>query len=124
MSLQEVDDDIEYEVGMKVAIADYLYLDGGAGNVARPNAGNVAAEELGFFCSPAELGKHHVSYNINTFKGFPGALVFLVDGLRQSTSVPPGNMLERSLQYTRGITAGPIRTFGFKIGKSSPPSGT
>jgi hypothetical protein len=104
-----------------------------AGNVV-PDAGNVSAEEVVLICGPVDrvniytgevtyVGQDHVAYNINTFKGFSGALVFLVAGPEQSNFVQPAQF-GKVIAVHAGYDSGSDSNIGFKITKSSPPPGT
>jgi hypothetical protein len=130
MSFQKVDYNFKYLVGTKVATA--VYLD--EVPPSAPDAGNVSAEEVGLICGPGDrvniytgevtyVGQDHVAYNINTFKGFSGAVVFLVDGAEQSASVRQED-LGKVIAVHVGYDSGSDSNIGFKIGKSSPPPGT
>jgi hypothetical protein len=134
ISFQRVDNDFKYLVGTKVAIAVYLdEVPPFAGNVVT-DAGNVSAEEVVLICGPVDsvniytgevtyVGQDHVAYNINTFKGFSGALVFLVDGPEQSNFVQPAQF-GKVIAVHAGYDSGSGSNIGFKITKSSPPPGT
>jgi V8-like Glu-specific endopeptidase len=65
------------------------------------------------------VGDDYIAYNINTFKGFSGALVFLADGAEQSASVKQED-LGKVLAVHAGYNYGVSSNIGFMIGKSNP----
>jgi hypothetical protein len=124
---EKVGDDFSYELGMKVAIAAYLDEE-----PSPAESCTIAAEHFQKIHGPVNtvnvytgtvtaVGEDYIAYNINTFKGFSGALVFLTDGAEQSASVHEGD-LGKVIAVHSGYSYGVTSNVGFMIGKSTPPT--
>jgi hypothetical protein len=130
-SFEKVDNNFSYEVNMKVAIAVYLdEVPSQAMNVA-PSAGMVTTDQLHNSHGPSNcvnvytgkitaVGDDYIAYNINTFKGFSGALVFLSDEREQSASLRQED-LGKVIAVHAGYSSGLSSNIGFMIGKPNPP---
>jgi hypothetical protein len=99
---------------------------------SKSESGAVAAEQFHKIHGPVNsvnvytgkvtaVGEDYIAYDINTFKGFSGALVFLTDGAEQSASVHEGD-LGKVIAVHSGYSYGATSNFGFMIGKSTPPT--
>jgi hypothetical protein len=117
LSFEKVDDDFEYEEGMAIAIAVYLDEEPSQAENVAPSDATVAAEQFHTTHGPANrvnvytgkitaVGDDYIAYNINTFKGFLSALVFLTDGAEQSASVAPEDLGKVVIAVHAGYSEG------------------
>jgi hypothetical protein len=105
---------------MKVAIVVYLDEEPSQTENVAPSGGTVAAEHFHKIHGP--VNSVNVSaYNINTFKGFLGALVFFTDGAEQSASVHEGDR-GKVIAVHSGYSYEAKSNVEFMIGKSTPPT--